>query len=133
MRRLLERENEKHESPLCTSTRESVCTLFSRDHEAKTKQSIISMFRHRWFVQSFKEVGAERGINRKSCATTDSSFRTSRPEIFFAGHLRMRLTLVSIGVNSNVLHTSRSWFIRTVEVTIQSPTTARMLRAQQPT
>ena len=29
--------------------------------------------------------------------------------------------------NSNMLHTSRS-FLRTVEVTIQSPTTARMLR-----
>ena len=69
MRRLL---NEKHESPLCTSTRESVCIPFRDIHGGETKQTIAFIL-HRWFVQSFKEVRAERELAWKSYAIADNS------------------------------------------------------------
>ena len=54
-------EREARESVMYQHTR--VCTPFPRDPQSRDQQSIASMFRHRWFVQSFKEVRAECGIN----------------------------------------------------------------------
>ena len=57
----------------------------------------------------FKEVRAERGINKKSSATTDSSFRTSRLEIF-CGYLRMRLTVFYWCQQQRVAHLTQLFY-----------------------
>ena len=85
--------NEKRKSPLCISSRESVCIPSSR----RSEQSQFC---------TDKEVRTDRELVWKSTPSLTTAF--------------------------SVFHwcTARIWFIRTVEVTIQLPTTARMLRAQ---
>ena len=62
-----------------TTSRSSQLSHATAPHGGETKQSIAFTFCHRWFVQDFKEVRSERenclsSINKKSCATVDSSF-----------------------------------------------------------
>ena len=74
--------NEKHKSPLCTSTRESVCIPSSRDLRRRDQQTIAIL--HRWLLQSFKEVRTERELAWKSAPSLTTAFWTFRPEMLLA-------------------------------------------------
>ena len=118
MRRLFERE--ARESVMYQHTGERLHS-FLRDSRRRD-QAIHLIVASMVCVQSFKEVKAERELacpdsTRSLAPPLTTAFWTSRPEIFIAGHIRMRLTVFHWCQQQRVAHLTY-WFFRTVEVTI---------------